>query len=174
MKKKELLDLKDHKIFKNYLNGTKKIFQDKVFHFKQSCKKNRYLKKYIFSVDSHIFYFSDYQDNKRLFNNSPLYYIRKNSDLSKFKKLKSGYYDPKIFLDLHGFTRLQAKIELGHLMQFCKFKKIDCINIIYGQGKNILKNQVPIWLSKHPNVVAFHKSPKSLGNTGAVLVLTDF
>ncbi|CAL4318583.1 UPF0115 protein YfcN [Buchnera aphidicola (Periphyllus testudinaceus)] len=171
---KKKINEKNKLIFKKWLNGTKKIVQDTVYHMKNN---NSYFfscnKKKIYQENLHSYYFS-YSNIKSQFNNNSLYYIRYDSEINRLKKLKKGYYSPKVFLDVHGFTQYQTKIELGKLMYFCIKKKINCLNIMHGYGKNILRQQIPVWLSRHPNVVAFNRSPKSFGDNASILVLIDF
>ncbi|NIG99133.1 MAG: endonuclease SmrB [Buchnera aphidicola (Periphyllus acericola)] len=174
MKTKKKLSLKNKLIFRNYLSGTKKIFQDTIYHFKNSNSYFlSYKKKKKMYEDLHSYYFS-LSESINNFNNDPLYYIRYDYELKFLNKLKKGYYSPKIFLDVHGLNQFQTKLELSRLMYFCIEKKINCINIMHGYGKEILKKQIPIWLSRHPNVVAFHQSPKYFGSDAAILVLIDF
>ncbi|CAL4318533.1 endonuclease SmrB [Buchnera aphidicola] len=172
MRKKTCLSTKDKSIFKKFSNGIKKIKQDTVYHsndniYLLSCKKKKHHEKL------HRDYFS-YSSFKNQLHNDPIYYIRYDCSVNRLKKLKKGYYLPEIFLDLHGLNQIQAKIELGKLMYFCIQKKIKCVNVMHGYGKNILKKQIPLWLSRHPNVMALHQSPKIFGYDAAILVLIDF
>ncbi|WP_343187829.1 endonuclease SmrB [Buchnera aphidicola (Periphyllus koelreuteriae)] len=171
---KKKIKIKNKLIFKKWLNGTKKIVQDTIYHIKNSYSScYSYKKIQSYQENLHSDYFS-YNNLNKKFNNNPLYYIRYKREINRLKKLKKGYYVPKLFLDVHGFTQYQTRKELGKLMYFCIKKKINCVNIMHGYGKNILKRQIPIWLSRHPNVVAFHQSPKYFGNDAAILVLIDF
>jgi DNA-nicking Smr family endonuclease len=172
MKKKNYLNSQDKLIFRKWFSEAKKIKQDTVYHLNNkiyffSHQKKKYLE------NLHIDYFSCTNSRNKLHNN-PLYYIRYDCSVNRLKKLKKGYYIPEIFLDLHGLNQIQAKIELGKLMYFCIQKKIKCVNIMHGYGKNILKKQIPLWLSRHPNILAFHQSPKIFGHDAAILALIDF
>jgi len=44
---------------------------------------------------------------------------------------------------------------------------------MHGHGKHILKQQTPLWLAQHPDVLAFHQAPKELGGTASLLVLIE-
>lgn len=173
MSKNNFLNSKDKKIFRKNLPRIKKIVQDKVYHINNNFFYLHRDKKQLYQEYLHSDYFSYTSSNKK-FNNNPLRYIRYNCNMHTLKKLKKGYYIPKIFLDFHGLTQYQTKMELGKIMYFCIKKKINCFNIMHGYGKNILKKQIPLWLSRHPNVVAFHQSPKNFGFDAAIIVLIDF
>ncbi|USS94199.1 endonuclease SmrB [Buchnera aphidicola] len=172
MSKKNFLSSKDKFIFRKLIRGTKEITQDTIYYSNNnlcflSCKMKEH------NEHLHRDYFSHTHSRNKLHNN-PLYYIRYDCSANRLKKLKKGHYIPEIFLDLHGLNKFQAKVELGKLMYFCVKKKIKCVNVMHGYGKNILKEKIPLWLSRHPNVIALHQSPKIFGNDAAVLVLIDF
>ena len=44
---------------------------------------------------------------------------------------------------------------------------------MHGHGKHILKQQTPLWLAQHPDVIAFHQAPKEWGGDAALLVLVE-
>ncbi|CAL4318600.1 UPF0115 protein YfcN [Buchnera aphidicola (Chaitophorus sp. 3695)] len=173
MSKQNFLKLKDKFFFRKYFKEAKKMIQDTVYHVKDNIcfisRKKR--KKYQEQLHSNYFSCSTIKNN---FHEDPLYYCRDDFNKKKLKKLRKGYYIPEVILDVHGFNQDQTKQELGKLIYFCIQKKINCINIMHGYGRNILKKQIPIWLSRHPNVMAFHQAPKILGYDAAILVLIDF
>ncbi|XBC38805.1 MAG: endonuclease SmrB [Buchnera aphidicola (Melaphis rhois)] len=174
MRKKQLLFHEDWFLFYQGLKGFQKMKQDTIFHMRyHKEKKNMVLKKSVFEQDAHCHYFSSNKP-KMLINLDPIYYIRDNSYLNELKKLKVGAYIPDIILDLHGLTQYQAKRKLGELIHICYKKNFFCANVIHGHGKNILKRQIPLWLSKHPDIIAFHQAPKMFGSDAAILVLIDF
>ena len=43
---------------------------------------------------------------------------------------------------------------------------------MHGHGKHILKQQTPLWLAQHPDVLAFHQ-PKEWGGNAAILLLVE-
>ncbi|WP_343192666.1 endonuclease SmrB [Buchnera aphidicola (Taiwanaphis decaspermi)] len=171
MKKKNINIKQNYNLFITTQRKTKKIVQDTIFHFHKRKKKN--IKKENYEQELNNFYFSKNKSNI-LYQFDPICYFREDCDKKKIYKLKKGIYKPGIFLDLHGLTQKEARRELGYLFRICQKEKIFCANIMHGHGKNILKNSIPFWLSQHPDVIAFHRSPKIFGYNAALLVLIDF
>ncbi|MBJ7019560.1 Smr/MutS family protein, partial [Vibrio cholerae] len=50
-------------------------------------------------------------------------------------------------------------------------ENVHCACVQHGIGKHILKQNVPLWLAQHPEVLAFHQAPLEFGGDGALLVL---
>ncbi len=106
-----------------------------------------------------------------LTDEGPTRYAR--SDVSKYevKRLRRGVYVPDVFLDMHGMTQQEAKRELGAMIAYCLKENVHCACVQHGIGKHILKQNVPLWLAQHPDVLAFHQAPLEFGGDGALLVL---
>ncbi len=119
-----------------------------------------------------LFYFSD-QYEPLLNEESAVKYLRENEDSYLLKQLRRGDFSPEIFLDLHGLTREQAKLELASLIQACENDNIFCASIMTGYGTFTLKKQIPRWLVQHPKVRALHQAPREWGGDAAILVLVD-
>ncbi|CAL4042097.1 UPF0115 protein YfcN [Buchnera aphidicola (Tetraneura ulmi)] len=171
-KEKKLLNLNELS-FKEYMIDTNKIVQDKFYQNKRFyINLKSYKKKRIVEEELHSYYFSN---TKKYFllKENPICYIRNKIFFGYLKNLKNGKYFPEITLDLHGLTKNQAKKELGKLFFICQKEKFSCVSIIHGHGKNILKLNIPFWLSQHPNVIAFHEAPKRFGTNVAILVLLE-
>lgn len=97
-----------------------------------------------------------------LTDEGPTRYAR--SDVSKYevKRLRRGVYVPDVFLDMHGMTQQEAKRELGAMIAYCLKENVHCACVQHGIGKHILKQNVPLWLAQHPDVLAFHQAHLSL------------
>ncbi|CAL4318958.1 UPF0115 protein YfcN [Buchnera aphidicola (Eriosoma lanigerum)] len=178
MNKKTTIPISEKLIFRQWLGKTRKIIQDKIFPKKIVKRANHILKRKQSEESAHSYYFSCRNVSHLLIDNSilvdaPVCYIRKNVHMNELKKLKLGKYIPEIFLDLHGLTQNQAKIELGKLFFMCQQEKFSCACIIHGHGKNILKQQIPFWLLQHPLIKAFHSAPKRFGSSAAIFILMD-
>ncbi|MCW5197604.1 endonuclease SmrB [Buchnera aphidicola] len=173
MSKQNFLKSKEKFFFREYFKEAKKMIQDTIYHVKNNVYFFSRKKRIKYQERLHSNYFSC-STIKNKFNKDPLYYCRYDFNKKNLNKLKKGYYVPEVLLDVHGFNQDQTKKELGKLIYFCIQKKINCINIMHGYGKKILKKNIPIWLSRHPNVIAFHQAPKILGYDAAILVLIDF
>ncbi|CAL4318895.1 UPF0115 protein YfcN [Buchnera aphidicola (Neophyllaphis podocarpi)] len=166
--------ISDHDLFMLYSRGTRVINQDTIFHISRKNSHKKFLSnKNFFDKDSHSYYFSN-NNNDITFTYNPVSYLKDNKYFNIFKKLKQGNYKPDITLDLHGFNQYEAKKELGSLINICIKEKIFCACIMHGHGKNILKKQIPLWLSRHPDIIAFYQAPKNFGHTAALFFLIDF
>ncbi|CAL4318694.1 UPF0115 protein YfcN [Buchnera aphidicola (Chaitophorus populicola)] len=172
MSKQNFLKYKDKFFFRKNVQNVKKMIQDTVYHIQDNIYFVSRKKRTKYQERLHSNYFSHAAINNT-FNEKPLYYFRYDCSKKKLNKLRKGYYIPEVILDVHGFNQNQTKKELGKLIYFCIQKNINCINVMHGYGKNILKKQIPIWLSRHPNIIAFHQAPKVLGYDAAILVLID-
>lgn len=95
------------------------------------------------------------------------------SDTSAFelKRLRRGDYVPELFLDLHGLTQEEAKQELSALLLAAQRNNVNCVSVMHGHGKHILKQRLPMWLAQHPQVLAFHQATREWGGDAALLVL---
>ncbi|CAL4319131.1 UPF0115 protein YfcN [Buchnera aphidicola (Protaphis terricola)] len=160
-------------VFRQYLNGIREIVQDKIFHTRVRKVLSKNSKKNIFEQEAHSYYFSCFRNKKNFFKENPVSYIRNKSSNNILKRLKQGKYFPDISLDLHGLNQYQSQKKLGQLITICQKEKIFCAHIIHGYGKNILKQQIPFWLSQHPDIIAFHQAPKMFGSDAAIIALIE-
>ncbi|WP_187306111.1 endonuclease SmrB [Buchnera aphidicola] len=174
MKNNKHYNSNDNFYFKEETKDVKKMKQDTVFHAKPYKLHKKYLnKRNLCNQDAHTQFFNSNIPNKNITEN-PVSYVREKFLKTELNKLKNKIYVPEIFLDLHGFNQYQAKKELGKLIFICNKEKIFCFAVIHGHGKNILKNYLPIWLSKHPDVLAFYQLPKKCGRNTTLFVLIDY
>lgn len=174
MNKNQPLPIKDNILFRQWLNGTREIVQDTIFHSRlETSKANIFLKRSFFEKDAHAYYFSQYKTKNVFFKENPVSYMRNKCADNILKKLKQGKYYPDIFLDLHGLNQYQATQELGNLILTCQKEKFFCAHIMHGHGKKILKQQIPFWLSQHPDIIAFHQAPKIFGSDAAIIVIIE-
>lgn len=160
------------KLFLFHMYGVKKITQNTIHNtFRENKKNNGLYKKYFLEQTTHSYLFKNTFSEKSFFLcYDPICFMRYKNCNIDFKKLKKGEYIPEIVLDLHGASLTKANQELGKLIAICHKEKFFCAHIIHGYGKKILKKYVPYWLSNHPDVLAFHQAPKSLGYDAAILI----
>lgn len=173
MKNKYHLTTDELQLFKESIAGAKKLKQDTIVHrsppkLGKKIAPERLLQE---QVDT-SYYFSD-EFQPQLDTEGPTRYVRPGVDHFEVKKLRRGDYSPDMFLDLHGLTQKQAKQELGALIAACKREHVHCACVMHGHGKHVLKQQTPLWLAQHPDVLAFHQAPKEWGGTAALLVLIE-
>ncbi|MHA2937779.1 endonuclease SmrB [Vibrio sp. RC27] len=164
------LDDDDFSLFKDAVQGVKKLRQDTIIQPPSRSIKQTEKRKFEKEATNSGFYFSD-EFVPLLNSDGPTRYAR--SDVSKFevKRLRRGVYVPDVFLDMHGMTQKEAKRELAAMLAYCVKESVACACVQHGIGKHILKQKVPIWLAQHPDVMAYHQAPLEYGGAGALLVL---
>lgn len=101
----------------------------------------------------------------------PLQFARDKQVSGEVKRLRRGEYPPDMTLDLHGYTRENAKWTLADFLFEAKKYHSHCVCIIHGKSGGILRKQLPNWLVQHPDVLGFHEAPLLWGGKGALLVL---
>lgn len=173
MSRQQEESIDDSALFKEAIEGTKKIKQDVVVHppkTKLNQNKKGMLDVDLKLKDEQYFQFSDmYQPN--LPAEGPMRFIQPHVESFELKKLRRGDYIPELFLDVHGLTQTQAKREISALIEACKRENVLCASIMHGYGKNILKQNIPFWLAQHPDILAFHQATKEWGGEAALLIL---
>lgn len=102
-----------------------------------------------------------------------LKYVKPEADSHEVKRLRRGDYPPELILDLHGYKREEAKLEVAALIHAAQKHQLHCVCIVHGIGTHILKKSVPNWLVQHPAVQGFHQAPLEWGGKGAILVLIE-
>jgi DNA-nicking Smr family endonuclease len=100
-------------------------------------------------------------------------YLKPGADSHEVKRLRRGDYPPDLILDLHGFKREQAKLEVAALIFAAQKQHCYCVAIVHGIGSLVLKRAIPSWLVQHPAVKGFHQAPIEWGGKGALLVLIE-
>lgn len=103
----------------------------------------------------------------------PLKYVKPGTDTHEVKRLRRGDYPPDLILDLHGYKKDDAKLEIAALIQTAQKEHVHCVCIVHGIGGHVLKQSVPSWLVQHPAVQCFHQAPLEWGGQGALLVLIE-
>ena len=167
-----MLDEEVISLFRAEMKGVKPLKQDTFVAARPHKKKALATIKEQREQQDTLFYFSD-EYEPLLNEESAVKYLRENEDSHLLKQLRRGDFSPEIFLDLHGLTREQAKLELAALIQTCEKEHLYCASIMTGYGTYTLKRQIPRWLVQHPKVRALHQAPKEWGGEAAILILID-
>ena len=167
-----MLDEEAISLFRAEMKGVKPLKQDTFVAARPHKKKALATIKEQREQQDTLFYFSD-EYEPLLNEESAVKYLRDNEDSHLLKQLRRGDFSPEIFLDLHGLTREQAKLELAALIQTCEKEHLYCASIMTGYGTYTLKRQIPRWLVQHPKVRALHQAPKEWGGEAAILILID-
>ncbi|MDG3088707.1 endonuclease SmrB [Vibrio hannami] len=160
----------DFSLFKDAVKGVKKLQQDTIIQKPKRNSKTKEIQRSFREAKDNEFFFSD-EFVPHLNEEGPTRYAR--DDVSKFevKRLRRGVYVPDVYLDMHGMTQQEAKMELGAMIAHCVKENVHCACVMHGIGKHILKQKVPLWLAQHPDVMAYHQAPLEFGGDGALLVL---
>ena len=93
------------------------------------------------------------------------------------RRLRRGYWGIQAHLDLHGFNRDEARLELISFLDTCQDNGLRSVCIIHGKGlssKNqapVLKTRIGNWLAQRNEVLAFCQARPEDGGGGAVVVL---
>ena len=167
-----MLDEEAISLFRAEMKGVRPLKQDTFVAARPHKKKALATIKEQREQHDTLFYFSD-EYEPLLNEESAVKYLRQNEDSHLLKQLRRGDFSPEIFLDLHGLTREQAKLELAALIQTCEKEHLYCASVMTGYGTYTLKRQIPRWLVQHPKVRALHQAPKEWGGEAAILILID-
>ena len=96
------------------------------------------------------------------------------------KKLKRGELPVQDFIDLHGFTKQEAEVQVREFLARSYKLGLRCVLIVHGRGLNspdslpVIKEGLPRWLGQGPArkvVLAFATAKPYDGGTGAIYVL---
>lgn len=106
-----------------------------------------------------------------------LIHVRDGVRRQVLRKLRRGQYRVTAELDLHGCTVTEALQALTEFIAGARRQGLDCVRIIHGKGWRsgsrgpVLKNLTDQWLRQRDEVLAYCSAPRTMGGTGAVLVL---
>lgn len=104
-------------------------------------------------------------------------YARPGLSRQTLRRLRRGYWGIQDDLDLHGYTRDEARQELTVFLDESVQNKFRCVRIIHGKGlssKNrepVLKTRIGNWLMQRADVLAFCQARPEDGGGGAILIL---
>lgn len=167
-----MLSEEEQLLFKQAIKGVKPIKQNTYLPPKTKKNPKKNTLKTIRETEDALFFFSD-EYEPLLDEESAVKYLRAGEDSHILKQLRRGDFSPELFLDLHGLTRKEAKLELASLILACEKEHIYCASVMTGYGTYTLKKQIPRWLVQHPRVRALHQAPREWGGEAAILMLLD-
>ena len=157
-------------LFSALIEGIKPIEQNKR-HFRAPLKTKQEFEEKERQIHADSYFSDTYQPLLPV--TGPMRWLKSGAESLELKRLRRGDYVPDLLLDLHGYRQSEAKLELAALLQACVKQQSQCCCVMHGYGSGILKQQVPMWLAQHPQVVAFHQAPKEWGGDAALLILID-
>lgn len=104
-------------------------------------------------------------------------FLRPGLSRQTLRRMRRGYWGIQSHLDLHGFTRDEARSEITAFLDASSKSNFRCVRVIHGRGlgsKNrepVLKTMIGNWLAQRSDVLAFCQARPEDGGSGAVLVL---
>jgi DNA-nicking Smr family endonuclease len=104
-------------------------------------------------------------------------FVRPGLSRQTLRRLRHGEWLIQAELDLHGLTKIEAKIEMAEFLHECKRRGVRCIRVIHGKGlgspnkEPVLKLHVRHWLTQRDEVLAYVSARPADGGNGAVVVL---
>ncbi len=104
-------------------------------------------------------------------------YLRPGLSRQTLRRLRRRHWGIQAYLDLHGFTRNEARSELVAFLDASGENNLRCVCIIHGKGlssKNrepVLKTRIGNWLIQRDEILAFCQARPEDGGSGALLVL---
>jgi len=104
-------------------------------------------------------------------------FLRPGLSRQTLRKLRRGEWVTQAELDLHGLTRVDAKLELARFLFECQRRDVRCARIIHGKGlgslnrEPILRRHVRHWLMQRDEILAFAHARPVDGGSGALVVL---
>lgn len=104
-------------------------------------------------------------------------YARPGVSQQTVRRLYRGHCPIEQDLDLHGYTRDEARRRLNAFLDDCVQRKLRCVRVIHGKGlssKNqepVLKTSIGNWLMQRADVLAFRQAKPEHGGGGAILLL---
>jgi DNA-nicking Smr family endonuclease len=106
-----------------------------------------------------------------------LAFLRDGLSRQVLRNLRRGHWVVQDQLDLHGFNRMEAALQVAEFLRRCQARHLRCVRIIHGKGlgsrnrEPVLKGKLRKWLPVRDDVLAFCQAPAAQGGGGAVLVL---
>ncbi|KIO49511.1 Smr/MutS family protein [Nitrosospira sp. NpAV] len=104
-------------------------------------------------------------------------FLRPGVSRQTLRRLRRGHWGIQAQLDLHGYTRDEARKELVAFLDAGTQRGFRCVRVIHGKGlgskshEPVLKVRIGSWLSQRDDVLAFCQARPEDGGSGAVLVL---
>jgi len=104
----------------------------------------------------------------------------KGLDRRIVKKLRRGEYSIQAHLDLHGYRKEEARLEVARFIEESVSRDLRCVLVVHGRGLGskdnipVLKEKLTAWLTRGAigrHVLAFTSARPFDGGTGAVYVL---
>jgi DNA-nicking Smr family endonuclease len=116
-------------------------------------------------------------DETGLQTGEELQFLREGLGSDVLRKLRRGQWVLQGELDLHGMTRIEARVAVSVFLSDALKQGRRCLRVIHGKGlgsinrEPVLKAQLGRWLSRKEEVLAFCQARRHDGGSGALVVL---
>jgi len=168
----------DKQLFSEAVSGITPLVQDKIIPLSEKnpsidvkTSKSRRADDTA-NIDDNLSRLSDgydpFEDDQQRYN---LNYHQVSISKRRFNDFKKGRFNQELLLDLHGFNKNQARIELATFLQHCQVHQLSKVAIMPGYGEGILRSSLNLWLRQLPQVLAFAESPQRSGGKGVIRLL---
>ena len=163
--------------FREAVSGTRKLKQDKRAPHYRNRPAPRPQQRIKDEQQVIADMFSDPHDPTDLEIGDELFFAQPSIANKTLRKLKRGEFSVEAELDLHGYTKLEARQAISNFLAECLSTGIRCIRIIHGKGhgshqkRAVLKQYVNHWLRQRNDILAFCSARPVDGGTGAIYVL---
>ena len=166
-------DRDEDNVFRTAMEGVRRLKSDKVVH--DATAKPKAHPRYAFDSGEEV-ELAELTESQTRFGDV-LFFHRGGVQQRVLKRLRQGKLLAEATLDLHGYSRREARQLLLEFVNECSNRSLTQLRIIHGKGlrstndKPVLKSLVAGILPAHPEVLAFASAPREQGGNGAVNVL---
>lgn len=105
------------------------------------------------------------------------FYLRHGVKKSVLFDLRRARWSVQAQIDLHGYTRDEAREELNFFIAQCRHAGIRCVRVIHGRGlsspnrQSVLRQLTRGWLMQMESVLAYCQARPQDGGEGALITL---
>ncbi len=177
MKKKQPVSDEDRELFQQSVAGTRKLkIEARVTPVKKRPPP-RPLQQEKDNQQVLADMFSDPANPADMETGEELLFMRNGIPQRTMKKLRRGEFSTESELDLHGYTKIEAREAIAEFLHDCHSQRLRCVRIIHGKGhgsqgkRPILKQYVNHWLPQRDDILAYCSARQVDGGTGAIYVL---
>ena len=168
----------DKLLFSEAVSGITPLVQDKIIPLSEKnpstdikTSKTRFADDH-HDIDDSLSKLSDdydpFTDEQQRYD---LNYHQVSISKRRFNDFKKGQFNTELMLDLHGYNKNQARIELATFIQHCEEQHFTKVAIMPGFGYGVLRTSLNLWLRQLPQVLAFAESPQRSGGKGVIRLL---
>ena len=167
----------DKALFRQAVKGTQRIKYQTRIQVQKKRPAPRPLQRERDEQQVLVDMLSDPADPADMETGEELLFSRIGLAQKTLRRLRRGELAIESELDLHGLTKIEARMQVSAFLQHCREQQIRCVRIIHGKGhgsagkRPILKQYVNHWLRQRDDILAFCSARQVDGGGGAIYVL---